>query len=263
VSDHGYTSGGPPPAIAGDVSSFPSDAEYARSLAQSQGRASMSTLTADGYPFGSVVSYICTEHGEPVVCISSMAEHTINARRDARASVLIAEPVPSGADPLASARLTLVGDLIEYAQVPDDLRAAFLDRHPNARFYVDYTDFSWWRLVPTAGRFVGGFGHMSWVGVAEYLAAEPDPIGDAATHICQHMNDDHRDANLMYAQVLADLPEATDAEMTAVDQYGFVLRVRTPTGDRQARLAFPQPVTSSDDVRAAVVSLLADCRSRL
>ena len=194
MTDHGYTSGGPPPGIAGDTSSFPTDAEYARSLAHLQGRASLSTLTAQGYPFGSVVSYVCTSLGEPVVCISSMAEHTINARNDQRASVLIAEPVPLGADPLASARLTLVGDLVEYGRVPDELRSAFLDRHPSARFYVDYTDFSWWRLVPTAVRFVGGFGHMSWVGVPEYTAAEPDPLGQAADGICQHMNDDHRSA---------------------------------------------------------------------
>jgi putative heme iron utilization protein len=262
MTDHGYTSGGPPPGIAGDTSSFPTDAEYARSLAHAQGRASLSTLTAQGYPFGSVVSYVCTSLGEPVVCISSMAEHTINARNDQRASVLIAEPVPAGADPLASARLTLVGDLIEYGRVTDDLRMAFLERHPSARFYVDYTDFSWWRLVPTAVRFVGGFGHMSWVGVPEYTAAEPDPLGHAADGICQHMNDDHRSANLMYAQVLAGLSDATDAAMSAVDRYGFVLDVTTPAGGRQARIAFAEPVSTGEQVRAAVVALLADCRSR-
>jgi putative heme iron utilization protein len=262
MTDHGYTSGGPPPGIAGDTSSFPADAEYARSLAQAQGRASMSTLTAEGYPFGSVVSYVCTPLGEPVVCISAMAEHTINALRDSRASVLIAEPVPPGADPLASARLTLVGDLVRYEQVPDELRAAFLDQHPSARYYVDYTDFSWWRLVPTAVRFVGGFGHMSWVGAPQYTDAQPDPIGPSAEGICHHMNDDHRAANLMYAQVLAGLSDATDATMVAVDRYGFVLDVQTPAGGRQARIAFSEPVSTGEQVRAAVVALLADCRSR-
>ena len=125
---------------------------------------------------------------------------------------------------------------------------------------MDYTDFSWWRLVPTAVRFVGGFGHMSWVGVTDYTAAEPDPVGPAAAGICQHMNADHRQANLMYAQVLAGLADATDAAMTAVDRYGFVLHVSTPAGARQARIAFAEPVSSADEVRSAVVSLLAQCR---
>jgi putative heme iron utilization protein len=262
MSDHGYTSGGPPPGIAGDTGSFPSDAEYARTLAQQMGRASLSTLTAEGYPFGSVVSYDCTPLGEPFICISSMAEHTINALQDQRASFLIAEVVPPGADPLASARLTLVGDLIRYETVPGDLREAFLVRHPGARYYVDYTDFSWWRLVPTAVRFVGGFGHMSWVTAQAYAAASPDPISPAADGIITHMNDDHRAANLMYATVLAGLGDATDAQMVAVDRYGFVLDVTTPAGRRQARVAFTTPVSSSDEVRAGVVALLAECRTR-
>ena len=46
------------PAIAGDVASFPRDAEYARTLVASQRRGQLATLTADGFPFGSVVSYV-------------------------------------------------------------------------------------------------------------------------------------------------------------------------------------------------------------
>ena len=40
-----------------------------------------------------------------------MAEHTQNAMRDPRASLLVTEPVPDGADPLASGRVTLLGRL--------------------------------------------------------------------------------------------------------------------------------------------------------
>jgi putative heme iron utilization protein len=260
ANDHGYTSGGPPPPIAGDPSSFPSDAEYARTLATAESRAAMSTLTAEGYPFGSVVSYVCTPLGEPVVCISSMAEHTINATRDNRASVMIAEAIEPARDPLSAARLTLVGDLERFDSVPAGLRAAFLERHPNAKYYVDYTDFSWWRLVVSSVRFVGGFGHMSWVTADAYSAATADPIAASAAGICQHMNADHREANLAYAQALAGLTDATDAEMTDVDRYGFVLAVQTPAGPRQARLAFDEPVADAGEVRSAVVAMLRRCR---
>ena len=41
--------------------------------------------------------------------VSLMAEHTQNAIRDPRASLLVTEPVPDGADPLASGRATLLG----------------------------------------------------------------------------------------------------------------------------------------------------------
>ena len=107
-----HSEGGP--AIAGDVSSFPRDAEYARTLVASQRRGQLATLTADGFPFGSVVSYVDDAVGQPVVCISALAEHTINATRDPRASLLVATHVPDGDDPLAAARVTLVGTLVPF-----------------------------------------------------------------------------------------------------------------------------------------------------
>ena len=124
TTDHGYVGGGPPPPVAGDPSTFPSDAELARTLAAGAGRATLATLTAEGFPFGSVVSIVVTDAGEPVVCISELAEHTINARRDGRASVLVAEPVADEADPLAAARLTLVGTLLPSDDVPRRSRSA-------------------------------------------------------------------------------------------------------------------------------------------
>ena len=257
VSDHGYVGGGPPAPIAGDTSSFPSDAEFARTLAAAAGRGTLSTLTADGFPFGSVVSIVVNAEGEPVMCISALAEHTINARRDSRASVLIAEPVAEGDDPLAAARLTLIGTLVEHDDAPGDVRDRYIERHPGAAGYIGYSDFSWWTLVPSSVRYVGGFGHMSWVTIDEYRAASPDPIAPSAERICTHMNDDHADANLRYAQRLAGLEDATAATMTAVDRHGFTLRVTTPSGPRVARLAFPAPVTSTDEVRRAVIDLLA------
>ena len=105
----------------GDVSSGgiaparePSHAERCRTLVASASRGALSTLTADpqGYPYGSVASYAIDERGDPLFFVSLMAEHTQNAIRDPRASLLVTEPVPDGADPLASGRATLIGDLV-------------------------------------------------------------------------------------------------------------------------------------------------------
>ena len=260
MSDHGYVGGGPPAPVSGDTASFPSDAELARTLAAGAGRGTLSTLTEDGYPFGSVVSIVVDDEGQPVMCISALAEHTINARRDQRASVLVAEPVPEAADPLAAARLTLIGELIEQ-DTPGDIRDRYLERHPRAAGYIGYSDFSWWTLVPSSVRYVGGFGHMSWVPIDEYREVSPDPIAPSATGICAHMNDDHAAANLLYAQRLAGLADATDATMTAVDRRGFTLHVSTPSGPRVARLAFREPTSSAEDVRRAVIELLDMARS--
>jgi hypothetical protein len=89
----------------------PSHAERCRTLVQGERRGALSTLAADpaGYPFGSVVSFGLADDGDPLFFVSLMAEHTQNALRDPRASLLVAEPVPDGADPLASGRVTLLG----------------------------------------------------------------------------------------------------------------------------------------------------------
>ena len=157
VSDHGYVGGGPPAPIVGDTSSFPSDAELARTLAAAAGRATLSTLTAAGFPFGSVVSIVVTDTGEPAMCISALAEHHQRPPRP-RASVLIAESVPDGADPLAAARVTFVGTLVHHVEPPAALRERYLERHPTAAGYIGYSDFWWWSLVPESVRHVAGSG---------------------------------------------------------------------------------------------------------
>ena len=96
-------SGPPPPE--------PTHAERCRTLVAGANRGSLSTLAADpeGYPYGSVASYALDDAGNPLFFVSLMAEHTQNALRDPRASLLVTEPVPEGTDPLASGRATLLG----------------------------------------------------------------------------------------------------------------------------------------------------------
>ena len=51
--------------------------------------------------------------------------------------------------------------------------------------------------------------------------------------------------------------------MTGVDRYGFEMSVGTPEGRRPVRLAFGQAVATSDEVRAALISMLQEARARL
>jgi len=93
----------------------PSHAERCRTLVAGSNRGALSTLAADpaGYPYGSVASFALDDRGNPLFLISLMAEHTQNAIRDPRGSLLVTEPVPEGADPLASGRVTLLGPLTQ------------------------------------------------------------------------------------------------------------------------------------------------------
>jgi hypothetical protein len=97
-----------------------------------------------------------------------MAEHTQNAMRDPRASLLVTEPVPDGVTlPLASGRVTLLGRLSTVAE--DDrptARDRYLEANPTAEYYIDFGDFVFYRLDVQSIRYVGGYGRMSWVDVA-------------------------------------------------------------------------------------------------
>ncbi|MEO1056475.1 MAG: DUF2470 domain-containing protein [Actinomycetota bacterium] len=256
--EHGGGEAAPP--IAGDPGSFPNDAELSRTLVDANRVATLSTLTAEGYPYGSVVSYAADDRGQPVVLISEMAEHTVNARGDERVSLLVVDLGGDG-DPLGKARLTIVGRL-ELLADPGELRDRYLERHPYAAYYADFTDFGFWRLNVESVRYVGGFGHMSWVTAEGYLDAEVDPLVDSAGAVVEHMNDDHRDANVLYAQVLAGLSDATDATMVGIDRYGVTLTVDTPAGPRMARVPFASPLTAADQARPAVIELLETARQQ-
>tara|TARA_Y100001970_G_scaffold202879_1_gene246972 strand:+ start:3027 stop:3815 length:789 start_codon:yes stop_codon:yes gene_type:complete len=249
------------PAIAGDPSTFPSDAELSRTLVASSTTASLSTLTESGYPYGSIVSYIPNDDGDPVILVSDLAEHTINARSDSKASMLIAESADGG-DPLGKSRLTLVGRL-SIIKNPESIREKYLQRHKHASFYVDYNDFNFWKLTVDECRFVGGFGHMSWVTSEDYRNAEVDPLFENAAGVIDHMNDDHSDANLMYVQALGKLKDSREAMMLGIDRYGITLRALTPDGPRMVRIGFPSPLTSSEEARPAIIALLDLAKSSL
>jgi heme iron utilization protein len=241
----------------------PSHAERCRTLVSGVRAGALSTIARDpeGYPYGSLVTVAFDTAGRPLLLLSRLAEHTQNLDHRKGASLLLTEPLDRHAQPLAVGRVTLLGRcrLVVAAEL-EEARATFLATHPDASYYVGFTDFAFYRLEPEALRYVGGFGRMSWVTAAEYAAAEPDPLAESAAGILEHMNDDHGDAVLAYARALVGITGATAATMTAVDRYGFELAAATPEGPKAARLAFDAPVSTSDEVRKAMVALVARAR---
>jgi len=241
----------------------PSHAERCRTLVLQARSATLCTIAREpaGFPYGSLVTVAIDGVGRPLFLLSTLAEHTGNVRARPDASALLTEPLGTHDQPLALGRVTILGPC---AVVGEDERATvretFLAQQPSASYYVDFEDFSFYRLEPVALRYVGGFGRMSWVTADEYRVALPDPLAAAAAGILTHMNDDHSAAVLAYATALAGIADATSATMTAVDRYGFELAAITPAGPRAARLAFDEPVATNDEVRRAMVGLVKRAR---
>lgn len=249
------------PRLVGDVSTLPSHGELARTLLEPGAMAALATLTASGHPYTSLVPTSTRPGGEPLICISALAEHTQNLRRDRRASLLIGQDVPEGADPLAHPRVTLVGTFEPCEPADADIEH-HLAVHAHADEYIGFADFSWWRFDTVNVRYVGGFGFMGWASADDLRDATADPVIPHATPMIEHLNDDHTDACLEIVRRLGGVPDAVTAVVTAVDRYGLTFDVHDAAGAVVAlsRVGFGDALTAPGEVRAASVDLVRRAR---
>jgi putative heme iron utilization protein len=250
----------PPPLRAVDPVRRRTPAEEARTLMASASVGALATLTADGDPWGSIVTYGLLGDGWPVLCVSQLAEHGRNLEHDPRASLVVSAPRDE-AYPLAGGRVTVAGRVLRpEGDHAGAARAAHLAAVPSAELYVDFGDFALWVLRVERARWVGGYGRMASADADAYAAAEADPIDGAAAGAVAHLNADHADALLAMAVALTGYVDATAATCTAADRYGLDLMLETPRGRAPARAGFAEPVTAPSGLRAATVELARRAR---
>src|SRR5215472_17595146 len=239
----------------------PSFAERARTLMHSGRIGSLSTQSRkqQGFPFGSLMPYALDAQGRPIFLISTMAMHTQNLQADPRASLFVTEPGVSG-DPLGSSRATLIGSV---SRIPEPelavARTVYLARYPDSKYWVDFDDFSFYRMDVLDVYYVGGFVVMGWVAASDYSEAQSDPLAEHKSAIVQHMNADHKDALILLAKRFAGI-EAQEAEMTSVDRLGFNLRLKAQDGVHGARIAFLREVTNPTQTREVFVEMVKQAR---
>jgi putative heme iron utilization protein len=203
--------------------------------------------------------YGLDEHGRPIFLISTMAMHTQNLKADPRASLLVTQD-DAGSDPLGASRVTLVGNVLPIPQAEvAEARELYLARYANSKYWVDFEDFSFYRMDVVDIYYVGGFGVMGWVSATEYARSQPDPLADSMAEIIQHMNADHKDALVLLARQFAQI-EAQEATMIAVDRLGFHLPVKTNDGVRGARIAFLREVSNPAETREVLVEMVQQAR---
>jgi heme iron utilization protein len=253
---------GPGPATDQPPVPEPAFAERARTLVYLQRVGSLATLSRKqpGFPFGSLMPYGLDSQGRPIFLISTMAMHTQNLQADARASLLVTQD-DGGGDPLGAARVTLVGNVLPLEESElTGARELYLARYANSRYWVDFEDFSFYRMQVADLYYVGGFGVMGWASPSEYDRSQPDPLADSMAEIIQHMNADHKDALVLLARKFARV-ESEEATMTSVDRLGFHVRLKTPDGMRGARIAFMQEVRNPAETRKVFVDMLQQARA--
>ena len=144
-----------------------STARAARQLLRAHRYGALSTLSKkfDGHPFGSITPYLVDHDGSLLILISALAEHTKNIRHDPRVSLI----THNQEDPhiQTQGRITVVGTAALFTQ-RELAGKRYLRYFPEAQTYYDMPDFQFYRIVPQALRYIGGFGDIHWVKAENY-----------------------------------------------------------------------------------------------
>ncbi|QWG12927.1 DUF2470 domain-containing protein [Bradyrhizobium sediminis] len=231
----------------------------ARSLLRRSRQGALATLmTGSGDPYCSLVNVASAPDGSPILLISRLALHTRNILGDDRVSLMLDERAEG--DPLEGVRIMLLGRAEEAgAEQGAVLRRRYLSVHPSAEGFVDFKDFSFFRIRPSGMHLVAGFGRIVDLRPDQFLTdiSDAGALVEAEQNAIDHMNADHRDATKLYATRLLGA-EALDWLCTGCDPGGLDLQA----GSKTLRLDFPERVTGPGELRKMLVRLAGEARAK-
>jgi heme iron utilization protein len=234
-------------------------AKLTRSLLRRSRQGALATLMAgSGDPYCSLVNVASHGDGSPILLISRLALHTRNILADSRVSLMLDERAQG--DPLEGSRIMLAG---RAEQASGDavavLRRRYLNAHPSAETFVDFKDFSFFRIRPAGAHLVAGFGRIVDLKPEQFLTdmSEAGALLEAEQGAIEHMNADHRDAMKLYATKLLGA-EPADWCCTGCDPDGIDMQA----GPTTLRLDFPERVTGPGELRKMLVRLAGEARAR-
>ena len=115
------------------------------------------TDAASGTPYASMILIATTIDGDPLTLISTLARHTANLIQSPQASILVDTSNPAG-DATSGGRVSLMGRFTQDLSATS--RARFLARHKSAAAYVDFADFSLYRMHIDSAHLIEGFGRI-------------------------------------------------------------------------------------------------------
>lgn len=233
--------------------------KLARSLLRRNRQGALATLMpGSGDPYCSLVNVASHPDAAPILLISRLALHTRNILADSRVSLMLDERAEG--DPLEGARIMLAGWAEEVSE--DDTAVArrrYLGAHPSAEAFVDFKDFSFFRIRPSGAHLVAGFGRIIDLKPEQFLTdlAGAEGLLEAEPGAVEHMNADHREAMTLYATKLLGA-ESADWRCTGCDPDGIDMQA----GNKTLRLDFPERVTSGAELRKMLVRLAGEARAK-
>lgn len=90
-----------------------------------------------------------------------------------------------------------------------------------------------------------------------------EPITPAISdRICKHMNEDHGDALILYAQVYGNQAQVESATLMAIDPQGMDLSVHQLDQSIPVRIAFDHELQDAEDAHHTLVAMIKQARQQ-
>jgi putative heme iron utilization protein len=234
-------------------------ARVVRSLLRRSRQGALATLMAgSGDPYCSLVNVATHPDNSPILLISRLAVHTRNILGDSRVSLMLDERAEG--DPLEGSRIMLNGRAEQAAGSElEILRRRYLKAHPSAETFVDFEDFSFFRIKPGGTHLVAGFGRIVDLKPERFLTdiSGAEALLEAEQGAVDHLTAAHRDAINLYATRLLGAA-AAEWFCSGCDPDGLDLQAANKT----LRLDFPERVTGPGELRKMLVELADQARAK-
>ena len=243
-------------------------AAEARQFLRSTRSGVLSSFSAkfSGYPFGSVMPFVLDHNCQPIVLISSIAEHTKNIIANPKVSLLVFQSnnLKSAEDLHANGRLTLIGEAVQIDKDDADLMARYCRYFPESTGYLAMHDFQFYRINIHQARYIAGFGKMGWLAGDEFVdlkkAEKTVTIAQLETSMIEHMNADHADSLLAYCQHFHNA-KPSRVSLIGVDSDGFDIEAIINDDIKVLRFTFETPIFDANSARMAFVELSKAARA--
>ncbi|MBD2571052.1 DUF2470 domain-containing protein [Anabaena lutea] len=83
---------------------------------------------------------------------------------------------------------------------------------------------------------------------------------EISDRICKHMNEDHANAVVIYAQAFGSVKNATTAQMLSIDAEGMNLTAEVNGETVPVRIQFDHVLTDAEDAHQTLIAMVKQAR---
>lgn len=217
----------------------------ARALSKKKlyGILSTESYSMEGYPFGSLVNYCFDCHGNIILYLSDIAQHTKNINVNNKASITILDE--NMADMQNSARVTILGEIEKYSDVSPEIEA-YTKLFPESELYNTIHGFRFYRLNIIRVRFIGGFGDIHWVAHDDFKLSQKFKTNEINS-VIEHMNSHHVESMKKYL----NKKTANNIQMLYFDTEGMWIKC----DDATSYVPFSKSVNNTNELRKELIKM--------